>query len=194
MTSVVFRPNFVIGIFALALAILVAAQIFIVVTLGSVWLALLVCLPFLAVCVLCLFALCRAWRERVELTNNSIIYAENAERHALRSDNVASIRVSRWEAFDAQAPIVLVLETRDESAAVEWNLANFGLKTNLRIAVELARRAGVPCVTVSLHQGREKELRALTKKLGVLMPLARKEPQTENYLSCFATFLLTPHR
>ncbi len=194
MPPLIFRPNFLLAFFALASAILVAAQVFIVATLGSFWFALPLCLPFMAVCGLCLFALRRAWRERVKLTGEQIVYVENANRHVFRLDGLASICVSRWEAFDAQAPIMLVLESRDGRAATEWNLADFGLKTNLRIAVELARRADLSSLVVTLHETREGELRVLTKRLGTLTLLPKEAPPEGKSKSWFATFRLTPHR
>ena len=143
---------------------------------------------------LCLFAWRRAWRERVELTGEQIFYFNGRERQAFRLESVASIRVSCWEAFDAQAPIMLILESHDKDAAAQWNLADFGLKTNLRIAVMLARRADLPSVVVSLHETREKELRALAKNLGVLTLLPKEEPPVSESKNWFATFVLTPHR
>ena len=188
-----FRPKLFNGIFLLGFTLFFATWIFIV-ALGSFWAAMPLLVPLLPLLILCLANLLNALSQSITL-DDVCIYCRNGQtNYSLRYDEIEQIRVSRGEAFDGQAQIYLRLIARNESENANWNLSDYGLTLVLRVAVAVEKRAQVNSVAVTLHCAREKELRAMTRKLGTLTLLPAPKIEEEKSKNWFATFLLTPHR
>lgn len=163
-----FRPRLFNRIFLAGFVIFAAAWGFTFVAFGSFLLAFPLFAPSLLTLVLCLAILFNAWQQKVELNDVCVSYRDGEMNRSLRYDAIKQIRVARGEAFDAQAQIYLTLVPSNESEKEAWNLADFGLRTNLRIALAVAQRAEIPSIAVTLHGGREQKLRAMTREMGVL--------------------------